>query len=92
MDYRFITYMSELPFPFRHRQDRIEPHFATCGKSMPLRMLNKKLRMEFTSKLEWEEDVIGEDTQGTLNISIMFLRLVGVYMDIHFIHLYTCVA
>lgn len=32
-DYAFITYMSELLFPFRCGQDWTEPHFAICGKS-----------------------------------------------------------
>lgn len=32
-DYTFVTYRSELPFPFRCRQDSTEPHFAPCGKS-----------------------------------------------------------
>lgn len=84
--------MSELPYSFRLREDRIGPHFAACRKSMPFQIYNKKLRMEFTSKVEWEEDVFGEGMQGTLNISIMFLRLVRVYMDIHFINLHTCFA
>ena len=53
---------------------------------MPLGTLNKKLKMEVTSRVKWE-DIIGEDTQGTLNILIMFLRLAGVCVDVRCIHL-----
>lgn len=41
--------------------------------SVTLGMLIKKLKMEVTSRVEWEEDVVGEDTQQALNILVMFL-------------------
>lgn len=62
-DSTFITYMSELPFPFRCRQDRTEPHFTPCGKSNAFGDVNQKTEGGGHSQSGMGERRTGEDTK-----------------------------
>ena len=57
--------MSELPFPFRCRQERTEPHFTPCGKSNAFGDVNQKTEGGGHSQNGMGERHTGEDTQQT---------------------------
>lgn len=61
---------------------------SECLFAMPLRMIDTKLKVEVI--FEWSEMkmLLGRYTGSFKYIDNVFLRLAGVYMDIHCIHLY----
>lgn len=72
--------------------DEIElnPVLLFVESPMPLGMINMKLKPEVISRVEWEGDVNGEDTQGAPHIFTMcFLGwLVYTWMFIVFAYIF----